>query len=166
MCFHRGELRLKGYSGADWVGDRDERKSTLGYALILGGGAVSWYSKKQTYVALSTMEYEYVACAATVQEAVWLKRFLQCLGITTHSEEVVTLYSDSTAALVYAKHPKCHRKSKHIEIRYHFIRDTVARGEVIMKHISSGSMVADPMTKPIARYVFQSHVGSMGLRRL
>ena len=166
MCFHKGELRLKGYSDADWAGDRDERKSTSGYALILGGGDVSWCSKKKTYVALSTMEYEYVACAATMQEAVWLKRFLQHLGITTHFEEVVTLYSDSTVALAYAKDPKFHEKSKHIEIKYHFIRDTVARGEVIMKHISSGSMVVDPLTNPIARYVFQSHVGSMGLSRM
>ena len=112
------------------------------------------------------MESEYVACAAAVQEAVWLKRFLQCLGITAHSEEAVTLYSDSTAALAYAKDPKYHGKSKRIEIKYHFIRDIVARGEVLVKHIPTGSMVADPLTKPIARDVFQSHVGSMGLRRM
>ena len=92
-----------------------------------------------------------------------MKRFLQCIGITAHSEEVVTSYFDSTAALAHAKDPKCHGKSKH---KYHFIRDTVARGEVVMKHISTGSMVANPLTKPIDRDVFQSHVGSMGLRRM
>ena len=107
-----------------------------------------------------------MACAVAVQEAVWLKRFLQCLGITTHFEEAVTLYFDSTAALAYAKDPKYHGKSKHIEVKYHFIRDTVARGEVIMKHISTRSMVTDPLTKPLSRNVFQSHVGSMGLRRM
>ena len=88
-----------------------------------------------------------MACATTVQEVVWLKRFLQRLGITTHSEEAVTLYFDNTAALAYAKDPKYHEKSKHIEIKYHFIRDMVARCEVVMKHISTGSMVADPLTK-------------------
>ena len=107
-----------------------------------------------------------MACATDVQEAVWLKRFLQLLGITTHYEEAVTLYSDSTATLAYAKDPKYHGKSKHIEIKYHFIRDMVARGEVVMKHISTGSMVANLLTKPIARDVFQSRVGSMGLRRI
>ena len=107
-----------------------------------------------------------MACAATVQEDVWLKRFLQRQGITAHSEEVVTLYSDSTTALAYAKDPKYHGKSKHIEINYHFIRDTVARGEVVMKHISTGSMVVNPLTKPIARDVFQSHVDSKGLHRM
>ena len=70
------------------------------------------------------------------------------------SEEAVTLYSDSTTALVYAKDPKYHGKSKHIEIKYHFIRDMVAQGEVVMKHSSTGSMVADLLTKPIARDVF------------
>ena len=133
---------------------------------ILGGDVVSWCNKKQTCVALSMMESEYVACATAMQEVVWLKRFLQRLGITTHSKEAVTLYSDSTIALGYAKDPKYHEKSKHIEIKYHFIRDMVAWGEVVMKHISTGSMVADPLTKPIARDVFQSHVGSMGLRRM
>ena len=95
-----------------------------------------------------------------------MKRFLQCLGITAHSEEDVTLYFDNTVALAYEKDPKYHGKSKHIEIKYHFIRDTVMRGEVIMKHISTGSMVTDPLTKPLARNVFQSHVGSMGLCRM
>ena len=65
--------------------------------------------------------------------------------------------------MAYAKDPKYHGKSKHIEIKYHFIRDMVARGEVVMKHISTGSMVTNPLTKPVARDVFQSHVGSMGL---
>ena len=76
-----------------------------------------------------------MSCAAAMQESVWLKRLLQCLGITTHSEEVVTLYSDNTAALVYAKDPKYHEKSKHIEIKYHFIRDMVVQGDVVKKHI-------------------------------
>ena len=141
-------------------------KSTSGYAFILGGGVVSFYSKKQTCVALSTMESQYVACVAAMQEAVWLKRFLQRLGITAHSEEAITLYSDSTIALVYAKDPKYHGKSKHIEIKYYFIIDMVMRGEVVMKHISTRSMVANPLTKPIARDVFQSHVGSMGLCKM
>ena len=84
-----------------------------------------------------------MACAVAVQEAIWLKGFLQRLGITAHYEEDVTLYSDSTAALEYAKDPKYHEKSKHIEIKYHFIRDMVAWGEVVMKHISTGSMVTN-----------------------
>uniref|UniRef100_A0A2N9EKE5 Integrase catalytic domain-containing protein n=1 Tax=Fagus sylvatica TaxID=28930 RepID=A0A2N9EKE5_FAGSY len=166
LCYHGGDLRLTGYSDADWASDKDERKSTSGYAFILGGGAVSWCSKKQSCIALSTMESEYVACSAAVQEAVWLRRFLQRLGVTAHAEDVVLLYSDSTSALAYAKDPKYHGKAKHIELRYHYIRDMVSQGEVILQHISTGSMVADPLTKPIARDLFFSHTKSMGLRRI
>uniref|UniRef100_A0A2N9EE71 Integrase catalytic domain-containing protein n=1 Tax=Fagus sylvatica TaxID=28930 RepID=A0A2N9EE71_FAGSY len=137
LCYHGGDLRLTGYSDADWASDKDERKSTSGYAFILGGGAVSWCSKKQSCIALSTMESEYVACSAAVQEAVWLRRFLQRLGVTAHAEDAVLLYSDSTSALAYAKDPKYHGKAKHIELRYHYIRDMVSQGEVILQHIST-----------------------------
>jgi hypothetical protein len=166
LCYHGGDLRLIGYSDADWASDKDERKSTSGYAFILGGGAVSWCSKKQSCIALSTMESEYVACSTAVQEAVWLRRFLQRLGVTAHTKDVVLLYSDSTSALAYAKYPKYHGKAKHIELQYHYIRDMVSQGEMILQHISTSSMVADPLTKPIARDLFFSHTKSMGLRRI
>ena len=109
-----------------------------------------------------------MACSAAVQEAVWLSRFLQCLGVTvtTHAEDVVLLYSNSTSALAYAKDPKYHGKTKHIELRYHYIQDMVSQGEVILQHISTSSMVADPLTKPIARDLLFSHAKSMGLRRI
>uniref|UniRef100_A0A2N9F3L1 Integrase catalytic domain-containing protein n=1 Tax=Fagus sylvatica TaxID=28930 RepID=A0A2N9F3L1_FAGSY len=77
LCYHGRDLRLTSYSDANWASDKDERKSTSGYPFILGGGAVSWYSKKQSCIALSTMESEYVACLVAVQETVWLRRFLQ-----------------------------------------------------------------------------------------
>jgi hypothetical protein len=112
------------------------------------------------------MESEYVACSAAVQEAIWLRRFLQRLGVTAHAEDAVLLYSDSTSALAYAKDPKYHGKAKHIELWYLYIRDMVSQGEVILQHISTGSMVADPLTKPIARDLFFSHTKSMGLRRI
>ena len=73
---------LVGYSDADWEGDLDERKLTLGYVFLLNNGAISWSSKKQSCIALSTMEAEYVACSSTVQEAIWLKRFLKHLEIS------------------------------------------------------------------------------------
>ena len=152
---------MTGYSDANWANDKDERKFTSGYAFILGGGAVSWYSKKQSCIALSTMESEYVVCSAAVPEVVWLRRFLQHLGVTTHAEDAVLLYSDSTSALAYAKDPKYHGKAKHIELWYHYIQDMVSQGEVILQHISTSCMVADPLTKPIAKDLFFSHAKSM-----
>ena len=118
LCYHGRDLRLTGYSDVDWASDKDERKSTSSYAFILGGGAVSWCS---SCIALSTMESEYMACSIAVQEAVWLRRFLQCLGVTAHAEDVVLLYSDSTSTIAYAKDPKYHGKAKYIELRYHYI---------------------------------------------
>jgi hypothetical protein len=112
------------------------------------------------------MESEYVACSVAVQEAVWLRRFLQHLGVTAHAEDVVLLYYDNASALVYAKNPKYHGKAKHIELRYHYIRDMVSQEEVILHHISTSSMVADPLTKPIARDLFFSHTKSIGLHKI
>lgn len=166
LCYKGSDLRLVGYSDADWGSDLDERKSTSGYTFLLNNGAITWSSKKQSCIALSTMEAEYVACSAAVQEAVWLRRFLQHLEIVTDASDPVTIHCDSTAALAYAKDPKYHGKSKHIDIRYHYIRDMVAHKEVVLKHISTSLMIADPLTKPIARNAFQAHVRSLGLRRM
>ena len=91
---------------------------------------------------------------------------MQCLGVTAHAKDAVLLFSDSTLALAYAKDPKYHGKAKHIEFRYHYIRDMVSQWEVILQHISTSSMVADPLTKPIARDLFFSHTKSMGLHRI
>ena len=75
LCYQGSDLRMIGYSDADWGSDLDERKSTTGYAFLLNNSAITWSSKKQPCIALSTIEAEYVACLATVQEAIWLKRF-------------------------------------------------------------------------------------------
>ena len=91
---------------------------------------------------------------------------MQRLGVTAHAEDVVLLYSDGTSALAYAKDLKYHGKAKHIEFRYHYIWDMVSQGEMILQHISTSSMVADLLTKPIARDLFFSHAKSTGLCRI
>ena len=166
LCYQGRDLRLRGYSDADWAGDLDERKSTFGYTFLLGGGAITWCSKKQSCVALSTMEFEYVACSAAIQEAVWLRRFLQRLDIVASAMDPVTIYSDSMAALAYAKDPKYHGKTKHIEIKYHYIRDMVAKKEMFLEHNSTKNMLANPLTKLIARDPFHGHIKGLGLRRV
>ena len=166
LCYQGSDLRMIGYSDADWGSDLDERKSTSGYAFLLNNGAITWSSKKQPCIALSTMEAEYVACSAAVQEAVWLRRFFQNLEVVKDASDPVTVHCDSMAALAYAKDSKYHGRTKHIDIRYHYIRDMVAHNEVVLKHISTSLMIADPLTKPIGRDVFQAHVRSLGLRRI
>ena len=166
LCYQGGDLRLIGYTDADWGGDLDERKSTSGYAFLLSKGAISWSSKKQTCIALSTMEAEFVACSAAVQEAVWLKRFLEDLDVSKGMGKPVTVYCDSQAAIAYTKDSKYHSKSKHIETKYNFVRDIISKKEVMIQYISTREMVADPLTKAMTRDVYESHAKSLGLRRL
>ena len=112
LCYQGGDLRLRGYSDVDWASDRDERKSTTGYAFLLNGATISWCSKKQSCIGLSTMESEYVACLAAAQEVVWLKRFFQSLWVTSLVDEAVKIYCDSMATLAYANGPKYHGKKQ------------------------------------------------------
>ncbi|KAL0378718.1 UNVERIFIED_CONTAM: Retrovirus-related Pol polyprotein from transposon TNT 1-94 [Sesamum radiatum] len=166
LCYYRGSLRLVGYSDADGSADRDERKSKSGYAFLLGGAAITWCNKKQPCISLSTMEAEYVAYTSAVQEAIWLRRFLKSLHISVHINDDVVIYCDSIATIAYAKDPKYHGRTKHIDTRYHFIRDSVAQGEVVLRHIPTNDMIADPFTKPLRRDAFHRHVSSMGLRKI
>ncbi|TXG60589.1 hypothetical protein EZV62_015162 [Acer yangbiense] len=103
LCYQCGDLRLIGYIDADWGGDLDERKSTSRYAFLLSKYAISWSSKKQTCIALSTIEAEFVAYSAAVQEAVWLKKFLEDLDVSKGMGKPVTVYCDSQAAIAYTK---------------------------------------------------------------
>ena len=92
-----------------------------------------------------------------------MRRFLQDIGVVKATSEPVTLYCDNMATMAYAMHPKYHGKTKHIQIRYHFIRDMIMENEVVLKHISTNEMVADSFTKPIVRDAFVRHVRSLGL---
>ena len=133
---------------------------------MLNDSAILWSSKKQSCVALSTMEAEYVACSTATQDTIWLRSFLQHLKIVKTALEPVTIFCDNTAALVMAKDPKYHGKTKHIKKRYHYIRDAIIENDVVLKHIFTSNMVTDPLTKPIAKDVFVKHVRSLGLCRM
>jgi len=157
---------LRGYTDADWGGDLDESRSTSGYVFTLGEGAISWCSKKQDCIALSTMEAEYVACCLATQEAIWLRSFLQDLNLTPGINDPVELLCDNTAAIKFAKDPKFHRKANHIKRRYHFVRNAIKEKEVAIKYISTSRMIADPLTKPIPKYAFKAHVMSLGIHKI
>ncbi|KAK4394468.1 Retrovirus-related Pol polyprotein from transposon TNT 1-94 [Sesamum angolense] len=157
LCYHGGSLRLVGYNDADGSIDRDERKSTSGYAFLLGGAAITWCSKNQPCISLSTMEAEYVACTSAVQEVIWLRRFLKSLCISAHVDDAAVIYCDNTATIAYAKDPKYHGRTKHIDSRYHFIRDSIAQGEVVLRHIPTNDMIVDRFTKPLRRDAFHRH---------
>ena len=166
LVYQGSELRLVGYSDADWGGDLDQLKSTSGYVFILNKGAISWCSKKQTCIALSTMEAEFIACSAAVQEVVWLRRFFRNLGIRGDCVESITVHCDNQAVIAFTKDPKYHSRTKHIDTKNNYIRDIIAKQEVTIQYISTHQMVVDPLTKPIPRNVYLSHVNALKLHRI
>uniref|UniRef100_H3HA27 Integrase catalytic domain-containing protein n=1 Tax=Phytophthora ramorum TaxID=164328 RepID=H3HA27_PHYRM len=146
-------VSMCGYSDADWAGDVESRRSTSGYAFMMNGGCISWRSKKQRTVALSSTEAEYMALSEATQEAVWLKVFLCELGEMA-SDEAVKIYEDNQGSIALAKNPQFHKRTKHIDIRYHFVREKVEDGQVVLQYVSTTDMLADIMTKAIAAVQF------------
>ena len=142
-----------GYSDSDWGGDLNDRKSTSGYVFLLSGCAVSWRSKKQSCVALSTAEAEYVALASAAQEAVWMGELTA--QFSDRSPETITIYEDNQSAISMAKNPQFHGRTKHISIKYHFIREQVDKKAVELKYCPTEEMVADMLTKGLAKEQFQ-----------
>ena len=128
LLFKRnGSKAIVGYSDADWGGDTLDCKSTTGYLFQIGGTAITWQSKKQSCFALSTAEAEYVALSGAAQEAVWLKQFNQDL---TSINDPVVIYENNQSAIAIAKNPQFHRRAKHINIEYHFIREQVNNNNI------------------------------------
>ena len=103
VLHYQGEdLKLRGYSDVDWGGDPDESRSISGYVFTVSGGVISWCSKKQDSIALSTMEVEYIACSIATQEAIWLMSFLQNLNLTPKVDDPLALLCDDTTAIQFA----------------------------------------------------------------
>ncbi|BAU02899.1 hypothetical protein VIGAN_11249500 [Vigna angularis var. angularis] len=145
--------RLSGYSDSDWCGDIDDRKSTTGYVFFMGDTAFTWLSKKQPIVTLSTCEAEYVAASWSVRHAIWLRNLLQSLEIM--QEEKVLIRVDNRSAIELAKNPVNHERSKHIDVRFHFIREKLKEGSVELEHVESKKQIADIFTKPLPTRSFQ-----------
>ena len=122
----RGDLKpLMGYTDTDWAGDQDTRRSTSGYIFGIGSGAISWQSKRQPTVALSTCEAEYIGQTQATKEAVWLKRLLDQLNPQEHRYAVI-IFCDNQGAMALAKNPQFHARTKHIDIQHHYVREQVA----------------------------------------
>jgi hypothetical protein len=118
LCFEGSDIVLQGYVDSDMAGDKDSRRSTTGYVFTIGGTTVSWILKLQKVVSLSTTEAEYVVATEASKEMIWLQRFMEELG---KKQENSRLYCDSESAIHLAKNSAFHSKTKHIQLRYHFI---------------------------------------------
>ncbi len=134
---------------SDWGEDRADRRSTSGYVCTYAGGAVTWSSKKQPTVALSTMEAEYMALAHTAREVIWLRALLTELGLPP--DGATTIFVDNQSAIKFAENPIFHARSKHIDIRHHFVRERMASNEVKVQHCASEENLGDIFTKGLPR---------------
>ncbi|CAJ2677657.1 unnamed protein product [Trifolium pratense] len=139
--------KLIGYSDSDWSGDKVERKSTMGYVFTLFDCPISWSSKKQNVVALSTCEAEYISACNAACQGIWLQSLLQEMKIDI--EDGAELMVDNKSAINLAKNPIAHGRSKHIETKFHFLRDQVTKGRIKLSYCSTEKQIADVLTKPL-----------------
>ena len=143
------ELSPTAFVDADYGGCRDTRRSTSGYVFLMAGGAVSWSSKRQATVALSTVEAEYVAMSRCTQQMAWMHSWLDEVEIEYSLPGVIK--GDNRGAIALTKNTKDHGKVKHIDIRHHYIRELLKSGNIVMEQVSSADNLADIFTKPLPR---------------
>ncbi|KAH9689830.1 Integrase catalytic domain-containing protein [Citrus sinensis] len=152
LWYPRGtHIDLTCYSDADFAGYKVDRKSTSGTCHFLGHSLVSWFSKKQNSVALSTTEAEYIAAGSCCAQILWMKQTLRDYGIIL---DHIPILCDNTSAINLSKNPIQHSRTKHIEIRHHFLRDHVQKGDVVIKFVSTENQLADVFTKPLSEEHF------------
>ena len=165
LVFQRGTpngTTLHGFVDADWASDINDRKSTSGFVFKLAGAAISWSSKKQATVALSSTEAEYIAAAHAAKEAVWLRRLLTELGLNVNSPTI--LHIDNQSAIAIARNPEFHDRTKHIQIRHHFLRQLVEDQQIVPQYLPTGVQIADALTKGLCREKHDLFSRAMGLR--
>ena len=153
---------ISGYCDADYAGDIVSAKSTTGYLILLAGGIISWKSKLQSIIAQSTTEAEYIAINAVIKEAVYIKALLEELGY--YKQNKFPIYTDNNGALLLAKNPIFHERTKHIAVKYHYIRDLIIKGIIDLNYIPSKDQKADGLTKPLDRTKFNEFLVQIGLK--
>ncbi|KAH9670648.1 hypothetical protein KPL70_017055 [Citrus sinensis] len=146
LCYGGSKFTVRGYVDSDFAGDLDKRKSTTGYVFILAGIAVSWISKLQTVVVLSTTEAEYMAATQACKEAIWIQRLLEEHG---HKQEKISMFCDSQSVLPIARNLAFYSRTKHIGVQYHFVREVVEDENMDLQKIHTKENLANVLTKPI-----------------
>jgi hypothetical protein len=154
MWYPRNQsLQLTAYSDADWANCVDERKSTSGGEFFLGNSLVAWLSKKQGSISLSTTEVEYIVVATYCTQVLWMIQTLADLEVK-HTAPI-PIHCDNTSAISMSKNPVLHSKTKHIPIKYHFLREHVTNQIVQVHYIPTTEQIVDIFTKPLAKTPFE-----------
>ncbi|MCO5553957.1 hypothetical protein L7F22_007483 [Adiantum nelumboides] len=151
ICYGSQELSVMGYTDLDYAGDLDNIKSTSGYVFTMAGGAVSWRSRLQSCVTQSPTEVEYVAVSEACKEAIWLGWLVTDLGV---KEEMPMLHCDSQSTIQLARNPVYHSETKHVDVKYHFIREIVEDKQVQLVKVHTTDNPTDLLTKGFSRESF------------
>ncbi|XP_058776093.1 secreted RxLR effector protein 161-like [Vicia villosa] len=150
--YSSNNYEIVGYSDSDWSGELDDGKSTNGFVFFMGDTAFTWMSKKQPIVTLSTCEAEYVVATSCVCNAIWLRSLLKDLNMP--QKDPMEICVDNKSSLALEKNLVFHEISKHIDTRYHFIRECIVRKEVKLKYVMSQDQAANIFTKPLKLETF------------
>jgi len=145
-------LQFFSFCDADWAGNID-RRSTSGFVFMLAGAAVSWSSKRQPTVDLSTTESEIIASTHAAKETIWFRRFLDELGFLDPGPTL--LWGDNQSCIALSKNPEFHQRTKHIDIQYYFIRECVLDDKIDLRYLPTEEMLANMFIKPLDRIRFQ-----------
>jgi hypothetical protein len=146
------------------AGDVDSRKSTTGVLFFYGSCPVTWQSQKQKVVALSSCEAEYIAGATAACQGVWLAQLLS--ELKSEQRTAFVLKMDSQSAIALGKNPVFHDRSKHIDVRFHFIRECVGNGKLEIEHVRTEEQIADILTKPLGRVQFLEMRSKLGVVKI
>ena len=164
LHFTRYPAVLEGYSNANWISDSKDSKSTSGYVFTLGGAAVSWKSSKQTCIARSTMESEFIAIDKAGEEAEWLRNFLEDIPNWSKPVPAICIHCDSQSAIGRAQSHNYNGKSRHIRRRHNTVRQLLSNGIISIDYVRSKDNIADPLTKGLTREQVESSSKGMGLK--
>jgi hypothetical protein len=155
------DIQLHVFTDSDWAGSAEDRKSTSGMCFNLGSTMISWGSRKHKSVALSTTEAEYITACEACTKAIWLRNLISDLFDQISYSTII--HCDNKSSIRLSEHPMFHERSKHIEIKYYFIRDKVQEGEVKLQYIPTNEQTIDILTKPLSRIKFAYFREKMGI---
>ena len=142
-------IKLHGFCDADWAGDINDRRSTTGCTFFIGGRAICWNNKRQPTIALSTTKAKYMSSTHDTKEAIWLRKLLEDVGYIQDTS--TTIMCDNQSCIALTKNPTHHAQTKHIDVQHHFIREKVESGEITFDYCPTKDMLADVLTKALAK---------------